>query len=183
MSRELKEQARSAATVLIVMGVSGAGKTTVGIELARRLGWAFEDADTHHLPGNIAKMQAGVPLTDLDRKLWLDALAALIERAISSRTPLVLACSALKRQYRAALAQGHPEVGFLYLRIEPDLVEQRLRRRLAHFMPHTLLSSQLQALESPDGEENVVTLDARMSVEAVVSDALGKLAGRSGPAR
>lgn len=177
----MQEQARPAATVLIVMGVSGAGKTTVGIELARRLGWSFEDADTHHLPENIAKMRAGVPLTDFDRKIWLDALAALIERAISSGTPLVLACSALKRRYRAALGLGRPEVGFVYLLIEPDLVEQRLRRRVSHFMPHTLLSTQLQALEDPAGEENVVTVDARMSVENIVSDALRKLAGSSGP--
>lgn len=183
MGRKMQERTRPVPTVLIVMGVSGAGKTTVGMELARRLGWSFEDADHHHLPENIAKMRAGVPLNDRDRKIWLDALAALIERAISSGTPLVLACSALKRQYREALAQGRPEVGFVYLRIDPHLVEQRMHRRIAHFMPHTLLASQLQALEDPAGEENVITVDARMSVEDVVSDALRMWTTSSGPAR
>lgn len=167
--------ARPPVRVVIVMGVSGSGKTTVGIALARRLGWAFEDADAHHTPDNIEKMQAGIPLTDLDRQPWLTALAALVRRAVEADEPLVLACSALKRRYRTTLGAPGRAVRFVYLRVAADVVEHRLRHRIAHFMPASLLASQLQTFEEPAGEDNVVTVDAQHGVDAAVDEALREL--------
>lgn len=141
-------------TVLVVMGVSGAGKTTLGCALAGALGWDFADADDFHPPANIAKMRAGSPLDDVDRAPWLAALRTEIERRLAGGSPLVLACSALKERYRRILVGGDAErVRLVHLDGPPGLIATRLAGRAGHYMPPTLLGSQLAALERPADHE------------------------------
>lgn len=135
--------------VLIVMGVTGCGKTTVGTRLAEELGWAFEDADAFHPPENVAKMSRGIPLTDADRAPWLAAIRARAVEMLARGEPLVVGCSALKAAYRRVLGEGQPGVRFIYLRGDEALLAERLRNRLGHFMDPGLLGSQLATLEEP----------------------------------
>jgi len=134
--------------VIILMGVSGAGKTTVGQLLASQLGWAFADADDYHSATNVEKMRTGIPLTDADRAPWLETLRVLIARWIAAGKNAVLACSALKHTYREQL-QLSAEVKIVYLKGSPSLLQQRLRSRLGHFMTEQMFASQLAALEEP----------------------------------
>jgi gluconokinase len=135
--------------VVVVMGVSGAGKTTVGSLLAKELGWSFHEGDALHPPGNVRKMSAGIPLTDDDRGPWLDRLRALIEGCLERGEPAVIACSALKHAYRRRLAGGLRGVRFVHLAGDPGLIAERLARRRGHFMRPEMLASQLAALEEP----------------------------------
>lgn len=135
--------------IVIVMGVSGAGKTTIGKRLATELGWAFYDGDDFHPPANVAKMRRGVPLDDEDRAAWLAALRALIETQLREGRSAVLACSALKHVYRERLQAEARHVRFVYLKGDFDLIAQRLQKRRGHFMPPQLLRSQFEALEEP----------------------------------
>ena len=135
--------------VLVVMGVSGAGKTTHGRALAAALGWEFADADDHHPAANVAKMRAGTPLDDADRAPWLAALRALIERHLAAEHPLVLACSALKQAYRDALWADRPRMRLVYLEGTRDALAARLADRADHFMPASLLDTQLADLQPP----------------------------------
>lgn len=135
--------------VVIVMGVSGSGKSTVGALLARRLGARFIEGDDHHPPANVEKMARGVPLDDADRRPWLAALAAEIRRRRAKNADAVAACSALKARYRALLADGLPAVVFVYLKGDAALIRRRLGERPGHFMPEKLLASQLATLEEP----------------------------------
>ena len=144
--------------IILLMGVSGAGKTTVGQLLASQLGWEFADADDYHSAANIEKMRTGIPLTDADRAPWLEALRALITGWITAGKNALLACSALKRTYRENL-QVSPEVKFVYLKGSPSLLYQRLHSRIGHFMTEQMLASQLAALEEPD-HAVVVEVDA-----------------------
>jgi gluconokinase len=155
--------------VVIVMGVSGAGKTVVGEALAARLGWTFEDADDWHPAANVEKMRNGHPLTDLDRKPWLEALNRAMRGWVEGRQSVVLACSALKGWYRQVLREGiqGDSVRFAYLKGTYDEINQRLNRRHGHFMPESLLKSQFEALEEPPATE-ALTVDARLPVEAAV---------------
>src|SRR5262249_15108262 len=139
--------------IVIVMGVSGTGKTTIGTRLAHDLAWPFYDADAFHSPANVDKMRHGIPLTDADRDGWLDALRALIAGLSGSA---VLACSALKATYRARLAGGRSDVRFVHLTGDPALLRRRLEQRRAHYMPASLLDSQLATLEPPAG---AITVD------------------------
>ena len=139
------------------MGVSGSGKSTVGREVARRLGWHFIEADDFHAPTSIAKMQRGEPLTDEDREPWLAALAAEIGAVEQRGEDAVVACSALKQRYRQTLLSAATECVVVYLRGSFDLVERRMEER-EHFMPAALLESQFEDLEPPAGED-VVTVD------------------------
>jgi gluconokinase len=134
---------------IILMGVSGAGKSSVGRVLAERLGWLFVDGDDLHSTGNVEKMRGGEPLSDEDRAPWLAALRGMIaEHAAAGRT-LVLACSALKRSYREQLAAPGAELRFVYLRGGLELIRERLQQRAEHYMPAGLLESQFDALEEP----------------------------------
>lgn len=136
--------------IVVLMGVSGSGKTTVGKALAGRLGWAFLDADDFHPEANVAKMSRGEPLTDEDRRPWLDAVRERLELAGDRREQVVLACSALKHSYRDYLRQTEPpQVRFVYLEGSEELIRQRLAKRQGHFMPPGLLHSQFEALEPP----------------------------------
>jgi gluconokinase len=152
-------------TVIIVMGVSGAGKTTIGRQLAEALGWEFLDGDAFHPPENVAKMARGEPLTDADRAPWLDRLHDLIAQRLADSEPAVLAASALKRAYRQRLLVDHPAVALVYLQGDHDLIDRRLNRRKGHYMPAALLQSQFAALEPP---VEAVTVDIGQPPAALV---------------
>jgi gluconokinase len=151
--------------IMVVMGAAGAGKTTVGQALAADLGWPFADADAFHSPASLAKMSAGIPLTDADRAPWLDRLAAWIADRLAAGQTGVLACSALKEDYRRHLSGGRDEVLFVYLKADPALLADRLIHRHGHFAKVNLLESQLATLEEPQG---AVVVDAAMTPEQIV---------------
>jgi gluconokinase len=136
--------------VLVVMGVSGAGKSTVGALLAKELGWGYAEGDAFHPPANVAKMSQGIPLGDDDRLPWLQAIGAAIGGWLEEGRPMVVTCSALRQRYRDILKAGRPEVGFVHLAGAEALIALRLQARKGHFMPPGLLRSQFDALEPPD---------------------------------
>jgi gluconokinase len=144
--------------ILIVAGVSGSGKTTVGVRLAARLNWPFADGDSFHSAANIAKMMAGIPLTDADRWPWLRAIGAWMDERIARGEPAVLACSALKRAYRDELLGGRPEARMIFLGVDRDEVARHLAARHGHFFPAQLLDTQFAALEPPQPGETAVTV-------------------------
>jgi ribose 5-phosphate isomerase A len=150
---------RGSPPILVIMGISGAGKTTVAEELAVRLGWAFEEGDTLHPDANIAKMHAGIPLTDADRQPWLERVAAWIDGQRAKKQPGIISCSALKRSYRQIIIGDRPEVRLVYLRGGRDLIAEHLAGRHNHFMAATLLLSQIDTLEEPDSSEDPLTVD------------------------
>lgn len=146
-------------SVLVVMGVSGSGKTTVAAMLARELGWTFEDGDWFHPPANVEKMAAGTPLTDKDRWPWLQAIADWIHATHEAGHHAILACSALKREYRAVLVGGLADaVRIVYLEGDSELIGARMALRQGHFMPPQLLESQFKTLEPPGPDENPITV-------------------------
>jgi gluconokinase len=160
--------------ILIVAGVSGSGKTTVGALLAGRLGWRFADADAFHSAANIAKMRAGIPLTDADRWPWLHAVTTWMDERIARGEPAVITCSALKRAYRAALLDGRPQAQMIFLSADREEVARRLAVRHGHFFPAGLLSSQFDALEPPQPGEAGVTVvpsghDPAQTVAAIIA--------------
>jgi gluconokinase len=157
--------------VVLLMGVSGAGKTTVGRLLASQLGWQFADGDDYHPAANVEKMRNGIPLTDADRAPWLETLRAVIAGWTAEGKNAVLACSALKREYREFLLVG-PEVKVVYLRGAPELLRQRLHARIGHFMTEQMLASQLAALEEP---ENAVVVEIDRPVAEIVAEICAKL--------
>lgn len=135
--------------VLLLMGVSGSGKTTIGQRLAADLGWAFYDGDDFHPPNNLAKMQAGFPLDDADRRPWLLALRARIEASLAQGAPTVVVCSALRQSYRTLLLQGLSGVHLVYLKGDFPLIAARMQARKGHFMRVGMLQSQFDTLEEP----------------------------------
>lgn len=157
------------------MGVSGCGKTTVGQRLAERLGCQYAEADTFHPAANVAKMRAGIPLTDEDRWPWLDAIAAWIGSMQAQGKRGVVTCSALKRAYRQRLAMGHRGVRFVYLQGSYDLVASRMAGRRHEYMPATLLRSQFDALEEPGPEEDPLVVSIEAPVEAIVDTIVARL--------
>jgi len=152
------------ATIVVVMGVSGSGKSTFGAALAEALGARFLDADDLHPPANRQKMATGIALDDDDRRPWLDAVAAWMAERIRTGQASVVACSALRRRYRDRLRAAGVGVRFVYLAVPRAELEARMRSRV-HFMPVTLLASQLAALEPPDADEAACTLDGSVSLE------------------
>ena len=161
--------------VIVVMGVSGCGKSTVGRVLAQRLGWVFQEGDDLHPASNVAKMRAGVPLTDEDRWPWLDCVAAWIEARLAAGESGVVACSALKRAYRERLVRPGGVV-CVYLAVDRHTLEERLAGRRGHYMPAALLASQLETLEEPGTDEGVIRVDAKLSTEAAAAAVLEGLA-------
>jgi gluconokinase len=164
------DQPEQIACALVVMGVSGSGKSTVAEALAMQLGWRYEDGDKFHPPRNIAKMHAGQPLTDEDRWPWLKAIADEIDRACIAGERAVIACSALKRAYREILVHGREDVGIIFLRGPQALIAERLSHRKDHFMPPGLLDSQFRTLEPPAPSEHAITVSIDAPVEAIVAD-------------
>ena len=149
-------------TTLVVMGVSGSGKTTTALELVRLLGWDYAEGDDFHPAANVEKMRSGHPLDDDDRWPWLRSLAAWIGGHEQEGRPAIVTCSALKRSYREILTDGHDDVGFVYLKGAKDLIAERLAARKGHFMPPQLLDSQMAALQEPEADEPsmVIAIDA-----------------------
>jgi carbohydrate kinase (thermoresistant glucokinase family) len=162
--------------IVVVAGVSGSGKTTVGNLLASRLGWPFEDGDALHPPANVAKMHAGIPLTDEDRKPWLAAIAGWIDRRIAAGGSAVVGCSALKRSYREFLLTGGPSVRLVLLHADPGVLAGRLRKRHGHFFPAQLLESQLADLELPGpGEPGSIVVTATGDPATVAEEIIQRL--------
>lgn len=153
---------------LVVMGVSGSGKSTIADKLAGRLGWRYEDGDKFHPASNVAKMSAGHPLTDEDRWPWLQAIADEIDRLCKAGEHGVIACSALKRSYRDVLVHGRNDVRMVYLEGAKELIAERLARRKHHFMPPGLLDSQFETLQPPGADENPLTVSIVPSVDEIV---------------
>jgi ribose 5-phosphate isomerase A len=164
--------------ILVVMGVSGSGKSTIAEELSARLGWPFEEGDSLHPESNIAKMHAGIPLTDADRLPWLEHVAAWIDDQRASKQPGIISCSALKRTYRQIVIGDRPEVRLVYLRGGLDLIAGHLAGRHGHFMPPELLRSQIDSLEEPDPSEDPLTVDLS-GPPAQVADEIIRLLGAS----
>ncbi len=159
--------------VIVVMGVSGTGKSTVARLLAERLNWDFEEGDDLHPDPNIAKMKAGIPLTDEDRAPWLGNVAAWIRAHERAGRPGVVPCSALKRAYRDRLRGEH--VVFVHLVGSPELIAERMSARAGHFMPPSLLTSQLDTLEPPGADEQVLTVDIGRPVPQLVDEVIARL--------
>ncbi len=153
--------------VVLIMGVSGSGKTTIGSKLAAALGWSFRDADDFHPPANIAKMSAGLPLTDEDRVPWLASIRAHIDACLARGESAVVTCSALKENYRQAVVSDSARVKLVYLHGDFALLLQRLSQRQGHFMKESMLKSQFDALEPP---RNALTLDVAQPPEKIVAD-------------
>jgi len=160
---------------LVVMGVSGSGKSTIADRLAARLSWSYEDGDRFHPASNVAKMSAGHPLTDEDRWPWLQAIADEIDRVCKAGEHAVIACSALKRAYRTILVHGRSDVRIVFLKGTQPLIAQRLAERKDHFMPPGLLDSQFKTLEPPEAGENPITVSIDASVESIVDDIVRQL--------
>jgi carbohydrate kinase (thermoresistant glucokinase family) len=170
-------QARDlAAPLVVVMGVSGCGKSTVGRLLATRLNAEFVEGDELHPSDNVARMAAGVPLTDDDRRAWLLTLAQCLASAHAAGRPLVVSCSALKRSYRELLRSAANELAFVHLHGDPAMLEARMSARVAHFMPPSLLASQLRTLEMPGADERVVSFDAGLPPTLIAAQAAAWLA-------
>lgn len=157
--------------IVVLMGVSGSGKTTVGLLLAERLGCGFSDADSFHPPKNVEKMRAGIPLTDDDRWPWLHALRAAIEGWEREGVDHIVACSALKQVYRDILSP-HDDVTFVYLKGSAAVIGPRLAARTGHYMNPKLLDSQFATLEEP---ADALTVDIAHTPAEIVADILGKL--------
>lgn len=156
----------SPAMVVVLMGVSGVGKTTVGVALARELGWPFVEADDFHPPANVAKMARNEPLTDADRDVWIDALRLELARHVARGESVVVACSALRRRHRDVLRGVADDVVMVHLDADPRVIEQRLRDRSGHFAGPGLLPSQLEDLERP---ADAVVVDASRPVDELVA--------------
>lgn len=169
-------QNRKTSRIIIVMGVSGSGKTRIGQAIAEALNYEFQDADWFHPELNKAKMKKAIPLTDSDRLPWLLKLRCLIEKSIKRKTSMILSCSALKESYRQILAQKGEPVRFLYLKITPEAVRLRLNKREHEFMNKTLIESQFDILEEP---RQAMIIEAESSFEQVLKDALQVLSAKS----
>jgi len=161
--------------VIVVMGVSGSGKSTIAAALAARLGWAYEDADWFHPPSNIEKMHSGQALTDDDRWPWLQGIAAWIDATRKAGGRGVIACSALKRAYRDVLVNDRPDVRIVYLKGERELIARRFALRHGHFMPASLLESQFATLQEPREDEHPIVLSTDAPPPDIVDRVIERL--------
>ena len=169
-----------AAPILLIMGVSGGGKTTIGALLAGRLQWPYAEADDFHPPANLRKMRAGQPLTDADRLPWLQAIGAWIDEQIAAGQPAVVSCSALKRSYRDVLrgsgsGRDSARLKLIYLEGDRDLIARRMAARHGHFFPASLLDSQFRDLEPPEPGEHAIVVPASGTPEEITGEILSKL--------
>ncbi len=171
----MSDRPETALCALIVMGVSGSGKSTIAAALAARLQWTFEDGDRFHPASNVEKMRAGHPLSDEDRWPWLEAIADEIGRVCKAGGHVVIACSALKHAYRDVLLRGRDDVRFVFLNGDQALIAERLARRKGHFMPPGLLDSQFKTLEPPEADERPITVSIDAPVETIIIDIIAQL--------
>ena len=169
------------ACVLVVMGVSGTGKTTIAVDLQRRLGWPFQEGDDLHPPENVAKMHAGHPLTDEDRWPWLDRVAAWIDARRAAGGRGIVTCSALRRIYRDRIIGSRSGVRLIYLTAPREVLADRLAHRTGHFMPAGLLDSQLATLEPPGEDEHPIVADVELAPDQVVAAIVARLANEAPP--
>jgi gluconokinase len=168
--------AKLAPTVLVLMGVSGSGKSTVAQELQRLLGWPFQEGDDLHPPANVEKMRSGQPLDDQDRRPWLEAVARWIDGQLAARQPGIVTCSNLKRAYRRITIDQRQGATLVYLKGDRSEIEQRVEKRMHRYMPSSLLGSQFDALEEPGPDEHPITVSVKGTVAETVLDLLGQLA-------
>ena len=161
--------------VLVIMGVSGSGKTTIGRLLAARLGWHYQEGDALHPPENVAKMSAGTPLSDTDRAPWLRRIAERIDAWCSNGEAGVITCSALKRAYRDIIIGDRPDVRLVHLKGSRELIGRRMAARKGHFMPTALLDNQFATLEEPSPEERAITVDVGGTPAEIVDEILRRL--------
>ena len=166
--------------VLVIMGVSGSGKSTVAAVLAGRLGWAFGDGDDFHPPANVAKMRGGTPLTDEDRKPWLRAIAAWMDASRATGRPGVVVCSALRRAYRDVLLAGRPDVRLVFLHGDEALIHGRQAARPHHYMPPGLVRSQFETLEPPGPDEDALAVSVQARPGEIVDAIVARLGMRLG---
>ncbi|MGD0024376.1 MAG: gluconokinase [Xanthobacteraceae bacterium] len=166
-------------SVLVVMGVAGCGKSTIGTQLAIQLHWEFEDGDWFHPARNIEKMHRGIPLTDEDRWPWLNAIAGFIDATRREGNHAVVACSALKRRYRAIIVGNRPDVRLIYLKGDMALIARRIAARHGHFMPQSLLQSQFDAIEEPGPDENPMVMSIEPRPREIVAQILAALKAQS----
>jgi gluconokinase len=167
--------ADAAPSVIVMMGVSGSGKSTIASMLAHRLQWVYEDADWFHPKSNVEKMHRGEPLTDADRWPWLHAVAEWIDKTRKAGGHGVVACSALKRAYRDILIDGRPDVRLVFLKGDQDLIARRIAARDDHFMPPSLLDSQFATLEEPAADERPITVSIAPHPREIVDSIVDKL--------
>ncbi len=167
-----------APSILVIMGVSGCGKSTMAEGLHKKLGWVFQEGDALHSAANVAKMSAGIPLDDADRAPWLASCARWIADLHERGEPGILTCSALKRSYRETLSQGFPEVWFVYLEVPEEVIADRLAHRSNHYMPSSLLPTQLRTLEVPGSDEQVIRVAANGDIEQTVQAVIEALPGQ-----
>jgi gluconokinase len=165
----------SEAPVVVVMGVAGSGKTTVGAMLAGRLGWTYAEADDFHPPANVEKMSAGQPLTDADRGPWLAAIGHWIDERGAAGEPGIVSCSGLKRKYRDMLRDGRPEVRIVFLEGSRELIARRMLARHGHFMRAAMVDSQFADLEPPTADEHVLTVSVESAPPQIVSTIVDEL--------
>jgi gluconokinase len=161
--------------IVLVGGVAGSGKTTVGARLADRLHWPFTDADTFHPAANITKMASGVPLTDADRRPWLDAITAFMDERIAAGESAVAGCSALKQGYRDRLLAGRPAARMVFMEISRELAHERLAARHGHFFTSALMDSQFAELEPPRESPQVLVLDGAIAPDRLVAEIIDRL--------
>lgn len=176
---EAEEEQRSGGrpAAVVVMGVSGCGKTLIGSALAEALRCRFVEGDTKHPPENVAKMASGIPLDDADRAGWLDAIGADMAATLAGGEGAIAACSALKRIYRDRLRRFVPNAAFVHLAIDRETARKRVAGRKGHFMPASLVKSQFAALESPGADENALTLDGTRPPAELVAAAMAFVRG------
>jgi gluconokinase len=174
------QDAARGTTSIVVMGVSGSGKSTVATTLAERLGWPFAEGDDFHPPANVEKMRSGQPLDDDDRWPWLRRLADWIGEHEAQGQSVVVTCSALKRAYRDVLCDGHPSVWFAHVTADPALIRERMEHRSGHYMPVSLLDSQLALLEPLSDGEPGASISGAGKPEAVVDALLATLSTERG---
>ena len=157
---------------LVIMGVTGCGKSTMAAAMCERTGARLIEGDAFHPEGNIRKMRVGIPLTDDDRRGWLERLGEELARAVATGMPAVLTCSALKRRYRDVLRAAVPRLGFVFLQLSPEAAVERVAQRAGHFMPASLVESQFRDLEPPIGEPDVLAVCATDPLGAMVEEAV-----------
>lgn len=161
--------------IWVVMGVSGSGKSSIAEGLHRKFGWPFQEGDELHPKANVDKMSAGIPLDDADRAPWLAACAAWIHARHDAGETALLTCSALKRRYRDTLTQGAPDVWFLYLKVPQEVLQHRVANRQHHYMPSSLLPTQLATLEEPGPDEQVLEVVETDSIEGTIEAVIARI--------